>query len=68
MAVRNTLSDRDFFVASGRAVYDSKSFVSTMSDDVVVKKETMNLTSKTAPVTKRPRREDRDLRNAFRSF
>jgi lipopolysaccharide export system protein LptA len=66
MAMSQNLSDRDFFVASSRAVYDSKSFVSTMSDDIRIKKETMNLTAKTAPVTKRPRREDRDLRNAFR--
>jgi lipopolysaccharide export system protein LptA len=66
MAMSQNLSDRDFFVASSRAEYDSKSFVSTMSDDVVVKKETMNLTSKTAPVTVRPPRVERDLRNAFR--
>jgi hypothetical protein len=65
MAMRNTLSDRDFFVASGRAEHDSKVFDRTMSDDMTIKSPKQVLTAKTAPVTVRPRREDRDLRNAF---
>ena len=65
MAMRNTLTDRDHFVASGRAEYDRKVFDRTMSDDVAVKNTKQVLTAKTAPVTVRPRREDRDLRNAF---
>jgi hypothetical protein len=66
MAMSQNLSDRDFFVASSRAEYDLKCFDSTMSDDIKMKAGKLNLTAKTAPVTKRPRNEDRDLRNAFR--
>lgn len=66
MAMRNTLSDRDHFVASSRAEHDQHSFLSSMSDDIKIKKESLNLTAKTAPVTVRPARVERDLRNAFR--
>jgi hypothetical protein len=66
MAMRNTLSDRDLFVASSRAVNDVKCFDNTMSDDIKIKAGKLNLTAKTAPVTVRPPRVERDLRNAFR--
>ena len=66
MAMRNTLSDRDHFVASSRAEYDTKCFDRTMSDDVTIKAtKPASYTAKTAPVTVRPARVERDLRNAF---
>jgi hypothetical protein len=67
MAMRNNLSDRDHFVASGRAEYDRKVFDRTMSDDVVVKSPKLAHTAKTAPTTVRGnRRSDEELRWAFR--
>ena len=66
MAMSHNLSDRDFEVAYGRSRSDTKMFNSTMSDDMKVKATKQTLTAKTAPVTKRPARVERDLRNAFR--
>jgi ketosteroid isomerase-like protein len=68
MAMRNTLSDRDFFVASGRAEHDSKVFDRTMSDDMTIKSPKQVLTAKTAPTTVRSsgRRSDEELRWSFR--
>jgi hypothetical protein len=68
MAMRNTLSDRDLFVATSRAVHDLKCFNSTMSDDVVLRNTKLAHTAKTAPTTVRSsgRRSDEELRRLFR--
>jgi hypothetical protein len=67
MTMRNTLNDRDFFVAAYRAVNDQTVFNSLMSDDVTIKNTRQQLTAKTAPVTKLGnRRSDSELRRSFR--
>ena len=65
----NIQQDRDNYVAYNRSRNDTKPFLSTMSDDLVVGKESrigaMKMDRRHLPVTCRPVDRSRDLRNAF---